>query len=109
MTQIDRLAAEIREYCEAHADAKKAAKHTRYFKEGYHARGIIDRDDPFWNARRDEWLQKNAKLGLAGFLKLGNVLFSSGKYEEGGAGDPLCEALSRRHRLRGRGPRKARN
>ncbi len=78
------LAASIREYCAAHADPNKAQKWARYFKEGYDAWGLLEKDDPFWNEKRAEWLEANRDLGVRGFLRLGNILFESGKYEEGG-------------------------
>ncbi|HWR52103.1 MAG TPA: DNA alkylation repair protein, partial [Bryobacteraceae bacterium] len=81
--RVAALASEIQAYCAAHADADKALKWTRYFKEGYEAWGIIDKDDPFFNERQAEWLEKNGSLGLRGFLRLGTLLFASGKYEEG--------------------------
>jgi 3-methyladenine DNA glycosylase AlkD len=77
------LVREIRTYCQAHADAKKAQKWARYFKEGYDAWGMLEKDDPLWNAKQAEWLERYDALGLAGFLKAGEALFESGKYEEG--------------------------
>jgi len=84
MDQVSTLAAEIRAYCAAHADAKLAGKWTRYFSEGYDAWGLLDKNDPFWNEKQQEWLERYCKIGLRGFLKLGELLFPSGKYEEGG-------------------------
>jgi 3-methyladenine DNA glycosylase AlkD len=84
MDQVSTLAAEIRAYCAAHADAKLAGKWARYFTEGYDAWGLLDKNDPFWNQKQQEWLERYRKIGLRGFLKLGELLFASGKYEEGG-------------------------
>ncbi|MBI5085515.1 MAG: DNA alkylation repair protein [Acidobacteria bacterium] len=78
------LATEIREYCAAHADAAGAAKYARYFKEGYDAWGLMDGKHEFWHAKQEEWLKRYSKLGLKGFLRAGELLFRSGKYEEGG-------------------------
>lgn len=83
MTQAEVLAAEIRAYCAAHADPKQAARWTRYFKEGYDAWGLLDKNDPFWNEKQAGWLEAGRGLGLRGFLRLGSLLFASGKYEEG--------------------------
>ncbi len=86
LTDMDRthtLAAEIREYCTAHADPKMALKWARYFTEGYDAWGMLDTKHPFWNQKQQEWLEGYGDLGLPGFLKLGELLFASGKYEEG--------------------------
>jgi 3-methyladenine DNA glycosylase AlkD len=83
MDQVSTLAAEIRAYCAAHADAKLAVKWARYFTEGYDAWGLLDKNDPFWNEKQQEWFERHRKIGLRGFLKLGELLFPSGKYEEG--------------------------
>ncbi len=78
------LAAEIQAYCAAHADPVLAQKYARYFKEGcYDAWGLMDLKHEFWNARQEEWLKRFHCLGIAGFLRLGKLLFASGKYEEG--------------------------
>jgi hypothetical protein len=50
MDKAAALVAEIREYCAAHADPQNAKKYERYFKEGYDAWGLLDREHPFWNA-----------------------------------------------------------
>lgn len=83
MDLVSTLAEEIRAYCRTHADPKNAGKWARYFKEGYDAWGLLDKEHPIWNTQRDEWLERYRKLGLRGFLKLGEELFRSGKYEEG--------------------------
>jgi len=84
MTQreaVRSLAREIRRACAAHADPKQAARYARYFKEGYDAYGV-HWDEPAWQGLLNEWLEKNRKLKLRGFLRLGEELVSSGKYEE---------------------------
>lgn len=78
------LAAEIREYCQAHANPKLVAKYARYFREGYDAWGLLDPKHEFWTVKEPAWRERYGSLGLKGFLKLGEDLFSSGKYEEGG-------------------------
>ncbi len=78
-----KLAADVRDYCSAHADPSQAQKWARYFKEGYDAWGLLDAKDPLWNQKQTEWLEKFQGLGLSGFLKAGELLFTSGKYEEG--------------------------
>jgi 3-methyladenine DNA glycosylase AlkD len=77
------LATEIRAYCAEHADARQAGRWSRYFTEGYDAWGLLDKNHPFWNEKQNEWLERCGALGLRGFLKLGELLFASGKYEEG--------------------------
>jgi hypothetical protein len=97
MDQVSALAGEIRQYCAAHADAAKAGKWARYFKEGYDAWGLLDKEHPFWNDKQWEWLERYQKIGLRGFLKLGELLFPSGKYEEGGLAIRFVREL--RHRF----------
>jgi 3-methyladenine DNA glycosylase AlkD len=85
--QLDRaavLVSEIRHYLAAHADPEQAARYARFFKEGYDAWGLMDGRHQFWNEKRSEWSERYRNLGLAGFLRAGEMLFSSGKYEEGG-------------------------
>lgn len=82
MPQPSSLALEIRK-CAAHADTKGAAKWNRYFTEGYDAWGLLDKNNALWNQKQEEWLKTYGGLGLRGFLKLGEILFESGKYEEG--------------------------
>lgn len=77
------LVAEIREYCAAHANPENASKFSRYFKEGYDAWGIIGDRQELWVQKEPEWIERYQDLNLSGFLFLGNLLFASGKYEEG--------------------------
>jgi 3-methyladenine DNA glycosylase AlkD len=83
MTRPEQLAADIRRYCAAHADPAGAGKWARYFKEGYDAWGLLDPGHEFWNQRQQEWMERCRGIGVSGLLKLGEILFSSGKYEEG--------------------------
>lgn len=83
MDRASVLASEIRAYCAAHADAKQATRYARYFTEGYDAWGLMGKKHPLWEAKQKEWLEGYRDLGLRGFLKLGELLFQSGKYEEG--------------------------
>lgn len=77
------LAGKIRAYCAENANPKLAEKYARYFKEGYDSWGIWGAGHPFYNDRQNGWLEEYRDLKLAGFLKLGENLFASGKYEEG--------------------------
>jgi 3-methyladenine DNA glycosylase AlkD len=71
--------AEIRAYCEAHADPALVAKYSRYFREGYDAYGV---SRPLFEAGRDRFLAEwRGELGRAGFLELGDALIGEGKYE----------------------------
>jgi 3-methyladenine DNA glycosylase AlkD len=83
MDKVETLAAEIRAYCAANADPARAARYERYFKEGYDAWGLMGNDHPFWSEKQNEWTGRYGGIGLRGFLRLGNLLFAGGKYEEG--------------------------
>jgi 3-methyladenine DNA glycosylase AlkD len=78
----EELAAEVRAYCVAHQDPSKAQAWARYFKEGYDSWGLLDKDNPLWNEKQREWTERYRSLGLDGFTKAGEILLSSGKYEE---------------------------
>lgn len=77
------LVSEIRAYCKAHADPQKAEKYRRYFREGYDAWGLMDRNNPVWEQQKQDWLNKYADLKLSAIISAGTELFRSGKYEEG--------------------------
>jgi 3-methyladenine DNA glycosylase AlkD len=81
MQEQRKLAVEIRQYCEAHANPKQAAKWARFFTEGYDAWGF-DPKHPFFTEKQPEWRERYAKEGLPWFLKLGEVLVAGSKYEE---------------------------
>ena len=83
MKKSHQLAREVQEYCAAHANAKVATLYQRYFKEGYDAWGLLDKGNPFFTERRDEWLAKYSGIGVPGLIEAGEKLFASGKYEEG--------------------------
>jgi 3-methyladenine DNA glycosylase AlkD len=83
-TRIQALAMEIRQYCQAHADPGQANRYARYFKEGYDGWGLLgQKEHPLWNEKQKEWLTEHHALKLGGFLKLGELLFAGGKFEEG--------------------------
>lgn len=82
MRTAKELAAEVRAYCAANQNSRNAQRYTRFFREGYDAWGL-DKEDPIWTVKRDEWLERYRGLGLQGFLDAGETLLASGKYEEG--------------------------
>ncbi|MBN9661198.1 MAG: DNA alkylation repair protein [Acidobacteria bacterium] len=92
--EVALLAAEIRAYCAANANPALATKYARYFKEGYDAWGLLDKNHPIWNEQQTSWLEAHSKLGLKGFLLLGEELFASGKYEEGGLAIRFLKSFS---------------
>src|SRR5208283_4203722 len=51
---------------------------------GYEAWGLLDRENPLWNEKQREWMERYRGLGLDGFAKAGEILLASGKYEESG-------------------------
>jgi 3-methyladenine DNA glycosylase AlkD len=79
----EQFVAEIRTYCAAHPNPALVEKYARYFKEGFDAYGLLDAKHEFWTVKEPEWRQRHARMGLKGFLKLGEALFESGMYEEG--------------------------
>ncbi len=77
---IQAKASEIRRFCRDHANAKLAEKYSRYFKEGYDAYGL---DQKTLEAQRELWFEQwHGELGVDGWLRLGDELVKSGKYEE---------------------------
>lgn len=74
------ILSEIRTFLNENSDSERAMKYARYFKEGFDSYGV-HQDLLF--AKRDEWLEKHSGIGIEGFLKIGDELFQSGKYEEG--------------------------
>jgi hypothetical protein len=78
--KLSQKVAEIRRFCEAHADPARVQKYARYFVEGYDAYGL---EQKLAETQRDRWLEAwETQLGLEGFLRLGSLLVQSGKYEE---------------------------
>ncbi len=71
--------ADIRAFCQQHADEVQAQRYTRFFTEGYDAYGI---SKDVWEANETRFFEKYRDLGLEGLLDLGDLLFESGKYEE---------------------------
>ena len=73
--------AEIREFCADNSSEANAKRYARFFTEGYDAYGI---PKEVWESNRSRFYHKyQDRLGLQDFLDLGDLLFGSGKYEEG--------------------------
>jgi len=71
---------EIKSFCEKNADPKLVIKYSRYFKEGYDAYGI---DSKILEAQYNKWIEMYKKnMTFLDAKKLGDMLYSSGKYEE---------------------------
>lgn len=95
MARVKDLVREVRAYCEAHANPDGKAKWDRYFKEGFDAWGLLDKNDPLWTVKLPEWAERYSALGIDGFVACGNLLFPSGKYEEGAVACRLVEPFVR--------------
>ena len=76
-----RVAAEIRAFCEAHADPDRVRKYSRYFVEGYDCYGV-DHKLPEWEACRKKCLAELQQAGPAALLDACDLLVRPGKYEE---------------------------
>lgn len=76
------IAAEVKEFCRAHADAALVKKYARYFVEGYDAYGV-DFRIPEYEAQRKAWIQRLKEAGPGAVFEAGDRLMESGKYEEG--------------------------
>jgi 3-methyladenine DNA glycosylase AlkD len=77
---VNKLLVEIRKFYRDNADEKIVKKYAKYFVEGYDPYGV---DPKIMVPQRELWVNKyKDELGFEGFLKLGNLLMKSGKYEE---------------------------
>jgi 3-methyladenine DNA glycosylase AlkD len=73
------LVDEIIVYCEAHSDPALVQKYSRYFKEGYDAWGVTG---ALMDQHRSLLIQQHgSRLGMTGFLELGDLLIRHPKYE----------------------------
>ncbi len=66
---------------EAIADPAIVAKYQRYFKDTFDGYGIPT--ETFQTITKELHAKYQTQLGLSGFLKLGDLLLKSGKFEEG--------------------------
>ena len=71
----------IRKFCEENANPENVKKYSRYFTEGYDAYGL---DRVVFETQRDKWLAEWKDFSINDYLELGNILVSTGKYEEAG-------------------------
>lgn len=77
---IQKFYKEIKSFCKKSADPKLVRKYSRYFKEGYDAYGV---DSKILEAEYNKWIELYGKdLSFNDAKKLGDNLYSSGKYEE---------------------------
>jgi len=74
------LVAEIRAYLRGAArPQERPASWARYFREGYDAWGLLDKDHPIWNEKRQEWLESYGGFKGCAFPEGRELLFRSGK------------------------------
>jgi len=90
---VEALISEVRDYCRTHADPATADRYARYFREGYDAWGLLDKNHPVWTTGKRDWLDRYRRLRLAGFLKAGELLLTSGKFEETSLAIQFVESL----------------
>ncbi len=75
------ILSEIRSFLAANADEAIVKKYAYYFKEGYDGYGVAQ--EPFYKFK-DGLIEKYCKtMSMDDCIELGNLLFASGKYEEG--------------------------
>lgn len=80
MDKIEKRFLEIRRFCEKNANPEIVKKYSRYFTEGYDAYGL---DQKAFESQRDKWLESWTKdFTLEDFVRLGDKLIATGKYEE---------------------------
>jgi len=81
MNKIDKKFAKIRSFCEKNGDPAIIKKYSRYFNEGYDAYGL---SQEIYDAQRKKWLSDwKEEMTIDDYIKLGDKLISTGKYEEG--------------------------
>lgn len=74
------IRAEIRKFCRKNSQDSVIRKYAKYFRDGYDAYGV---DPQLLESQRDLWMERY-KLGLKGYLALGDLLVRDGKHEEAG-------------------------
>lgn len=80
---LHEVLAEIRDFCARNASESQRKKYARFFTEGYDAYGV---PKDMWEANRTRFYDAyKDRLSLEDFFDLGDLLFESGKYEEGSA------------------------
>lgn len=81
MNSEDIIFNQVRAFFKKNANPEIVKKYSRYFKDGYDAWGI---DQKTIEAQREIWITAWKKeLSNKQFFKLGDMLISTGKYEEG--------------------------
>ena len=88
---MEEIVKNIRDYCIANANPELVKKYSRYFKEDYDAYGLSSEQMQTKTAS----LLSEYKLSAKQVLELGNILFQSGKYEEGTFAIVLLQKLKK--------------
>lgn len=82
MNNLDLKHKEIIDFCLANSDNSIVNKYSRYFKEGYCGYGI---DSKIFESQETKWLESwKDDMTIADYLNLGDLLISTGKFEEAG-------------------------
>ena len=80
MNKLELKHKEVINFCIANSDDSVVKKYARYFKEGYDGYGI---DTKILKSQITKWLDswKN-EMTISDYLDLGDLLVSTGKFEE---------------------------
>ncbi|MBA7569190.1 hypothetical protein ES708_10928 [subsurface metagenome] len=90
MSDLENKFNEIRSFFSERANPEIVKKYSKYFREGYDAWGI---DQKTFEDQRDKWLNAwRDQLSIDDFLQLGDLLVSTGKYEESSCAILFVEA-----------------
>ena len=92
-SKLNRAFDKIRNICEANADEATVQKYSRFFTEGYDAYGLSK--EVFLEQASVLKSEIKEDLSLEDALKLGELLFESGKYEEGSFAIHIIRAYER--------------
>ncbi len=80
MNKFENKFKEIRKFCEANTNTDNIEKYSRYFTEGWDAYGLGMK---VFMPQLDKWLEAwNDEMSMQDYLELGDLLISTGKYEE---------------------------
>lgn len=80
MNKLELKHKEVINFCIANADDSVVKKYARFFTEGYDGYGI---DTKIFKSQLKKWLDSwNNEMTISDYLDLGDLLVSTGKFEE---------------------------
>lgn len=99
LKKLQSIVLEIREFCESNRDEDRVKKYAKFFTEGWDAYGLTPE---LLLGQKDKINQKYQKeLTLEDYIKLGDLLVKSGKYEEASFAirllDPFKDQFQKNH------------